>query len=75
MARVMKTRVGDSIRKLILLKLADNADDFGLCRPSYQHISDQCELARRTVIRHVKALEDEGFLLRRLARFAACAVG
>jgi len=63
MAIVMGMRVGSPLRKLVLLKLADNANDSGLCWPSYQHIADQCEIGRRTVIRHIKALETSGLLI------------
>jgi hypothetical protein len=35
--------VGNPLRKLVLLKLADNASDQGECWPSYQYIADQCE--------------------------------
>ncbi|MBD3768007.1 MAG: helix-turn-helix domain-containing protein [Gammaproteobacteria bacterium] len=62
MVKAMKIKVGNSGRKLVLLKLADNADDNGNCWPSYQHIADQCEMCRRTVIDHVKQLEKDGFL-------------
>ena len=62
MVKAMKTRVGNPLRKLVLIKLADNANDNGECWPSYQHIADQCEISRRSVIIHVNKLEEMGFL-------------
>ncbi|MEX2962828.1 helix-turn-helix domain-containing protein [Microbulbifer sp. TYP-18] len=62
MVKAMKLKVGNPLRKLVLLKLADNASDQGECWPSYQHIADQCEISRRSVIAHIKALEKSGFL-------------
>ncbi|MPW31917.1 HTH domain-containing protein [Agarivorans sp. B2Z047] len=61
-AKALGIKVGSPLRKFVLIKLADNANDKGECFPSYQHISDQCEIERRTVIRHVKKLEEDGFL-------------
>jgi len=64
MAQAMSIRVGNPIRKLVLLKLADNANDKGECWPSYKHIADQCEIGRSTVKSHIKALEDMGLVRR-----------
>lgn len=62
MVQAMKTKVGSPGRKLVLLKLADNANDSGECWPSYQHIADECEMGRSTVKAHIKALEEAGFI-------------
>lgn len=62
MVQVLKEKIGSSARKLVLLKLADNANDAGECFPSYKHIADHCEMGRRTVIRHIKQLQKDGFL-------------
>lgn len=70
MVKVMATKVGNPIRKLVLLKLADNANDSGECWPSYQHVADQCEIDRRTAMRHIEALEASGFL-RKATRFGS----
>lgn len=64
MVKAMKAKVGNPLRKLVLIKLADNANDLGECWPSYQHIADQCEISRRSVINHIKALEDSGLLVK-----------
>lgn len=62
MVKAMKARVGNPLTKLVLIKLADNANDQGECWPSYRHIADQCEINRTTAIRHVEILEVCGFL-------------
>ena len=62
MVKALKTKVGNPLRKLVLVKLADNASDLGECWPSYQHIADQCEIAKSSVRKHIKALEEQGLL-------------
>lgn len=62
MVKAMKTKVGNPLRKLVLIKLADNANDQGECWPSYQHVADQCEMDRSTVRKHIKELERIGLL-------------
>lgn len=64
MAKAMGVKVGNSLRKLVLLKLADNANDKGECWPSYQHIADQCECSKSAVRNHIDALEEMGLLKR-----------
>lgn len=68
MVKAMKTKVGNPLRKLVLIKLADNANDQGECWPSYQHIADQCEIGRSTVKVHIRELEKAGFLRREYRR-------
>ena len=63
MAKAFGIKVGNANRKLVLLKLADNANDDGECFPSYQHIADQCEMGRSTVKGHIKALAAAGYLV------------
>ncbi|HBA34861.1 MAG TPA: hypothetical protein DCZ12_12070 [Gammaproteobacteria bacterium] len=62
MVEAMQALVGHSGRKLVLIKLADNANDDGVCWPSYQNIADHCEMGRSTVKQHIKTLEKDGFL-------------
>ncbi|OCA61349.1 DNA-binding protein [Aeromonas piscicola] len=62
MAKAMSIKVGNPLRKLVLIKLADNASDTGECWPSYQHIADQCEISRRSVIIHIDAMCEVGLL-------------
>ena len=68
MVKAMETKVGNPLRKLVLLKLADNASDQGECWPSYQHIADQCEISRTTVKVHIRELEKAGLLRREFRR-------
>ncbi|SEJ50112.1 helix-turn-helix domain-containing protein [Pseudomonas sp. NFR16] len=68
MVKAMKTKVGHPLRKLVLIKLADNASDQGECWPSYQHIADQCEISRSTVKVHIRELEQVGLLRREFRR-------
>ncbi|WP_157935158.1 helix-turn-helix domain-containing protein [Vibrio sp. 10N.286.49.B3] len=48
--------------KLVLLKIADNANVHGHCFPSYGYLAKMCELSLRTVQKHVKGLEEKGLL-------------
>jgi len=48
--------------KLVLLKIADSANDSGECWPSQSNIARQCEVSRETVNRCLKQLEKYGFL-------------
>lgn len=62
MVKAMQSKVGNPLRKLVLIKLADNANDQGECWPSYQYIADQCEMSKRSVMAHIDALIEAGFL-------------
>lgn len=66
MVQAMKIKVGNPLRKLVLLKLADNASDLGGCWPSYQHIADQCEISKRSVMNHIEALCECGLIKKEL---------
>ena len=68
MVAAMKLRVGNPLRKLVLIKLADNASDVGECWPSYQHIADQCEISKRSVMNHIAALCESGLLLKEVRK-------
>lgn len=62
MAQAWQVKLANASRKLVLVKLADNANDEGVCWPSYNHLAEQCEMDRRTVIRHVDDLVLTGFV-------------
>lgn len=62
MVKAMQTKVGNPLRKLVLIKLADNANDQGECWPSHQHVADQCEISKTSVRNHIKKLEEMGLL-------------
>ncbi|KJZ11106.1 hypothetical protein TW86_13415 [Halomonas sp. S2151] len=65
MAKAFGINVGNASRKLVLLKLADNANDKGECWPSYQHIADQCEMSKRSAMNHIDALCESGYVSKR----------
>lgn len=62
MAKAMGIKVGNPLRKLVLLKLADNANDDGICFPSYQYIADVCEISKASARTHIEALIQMGFI-------------
>lgn len=63
MCAALDARVGNPLRKLVLIKLADNAnEETGECWPSFSRIAEDCEMSRRSVINHIKTLEAHGFL-------------
>lgn len=68
MVAAMRLRVGNPLRKLVLIKLADNASDVGECWPSYQHIADQCEISKRSVMNHISALCEAGLLRKEIRK-------
>ena len=61
-AAAFKLKVGNPLRKLVLLKLADNSNEDGECFPSYQRIADDCEISRSSVINHIAWLEKAGII-------------
>ncbi|CDU01265.1 helix-turn-helix domain-containing protein [Vibrio coralliirubri] len=61
-------KTGSPISKLVLLKLADNADARGVCFPSLNYLAQYCEVSVRTVKRHVNELEKQGYV-KRIKRF------
>jgi hypothetical protein len=48
--------------KLVLICMADYADEKGKCWPSFQKLSERCDMSRRHVIRVVADLEELGFV-------------
>ncbi|WP_236192661.1 helix-turn-helix domain-containing protein [Pseudomonas urethralis] len=68
MVKAMKTKVGNPLRKLVLIKLADNANDLGECWPSYQHVADQCEISKRSVMNHINTLCGAGLLRKEIRK-------
>ena len=63
MSKVWHIDVGDPTRKLILLCLADAANfaDY-TCWPAIDRIARRCEVSRRTVQYHLRALEQFGLI-------------
>ncbi len=64
MQKVWKHKINDNNAKMILLKLADYADEDGICYASTKRLSEECEMSRRTVFRHIKKLEEKGVIAR-----------
>ena len=48
--------------KLMLLALADNANDEGYCYPSQETLAEKCTVDPRTVRRQISALQSQGLL-------------
>ncbi len=61
-AQVFDIRVGNPLRKMVLIKLADQANDDGYCWPSYETLAYSCEISRSSVINHIKWLAKNDFL-------------
>lgn len=54
-----------SPKKMVLLSLADNANDEGTdCFPSIATIVEKCSMGERTVFRHLSSLEDDQLIKR-----------
>ena len=64
----MNAKAGSPTAKLILIKLADNANEKGECWPSLKNIAEQCEVSQKTVIENIKKLEKLN-LVRKINRF------
>jgi hypothetical protein len=58
-----------STPKLVLLALADNANDEGNCAPSIKTIMGKCSLSERAIFTNINLLEKGGFLLRQSRQF------
>jgi len=53
------------ITKIVLLALAERADDVGVCWPSLNALAKHCRISRPTVCRHIDALAAGGFIKER----------
>ena len=60
-------KTGDALAKLVLLSLANRADDQGQCWPSLAKIAEDCETSESSVKRKLVILEGLG-LIRRINR-------
>ena len=68
LAWAWKTTTESSGEKLVLLALADTANDTGECWPSVEHLADKTRIGERQVRRHLDALEGLGLLTRERCR-------
>lgn len=59
-----KQHTGGPGPKVVLVKLADNADDSGYCWRNQRRLAEECEVSRRTVQRHLDTLEVLGLMSR-----------
>lgn len=63
MASVWKLEMKPT-QKFILLCLADNANDEGMCYPSLANIQKKTGFGRRTVIEGLSVLEQQGYIVK-----------
>lgn len=62
MTKVWKTRCASHTQKLVLLALADNANDAGHCWPSIATLGMKCSLSERAVQYELRGLSKAGML-------------
>jgi len=67
---VLKSDVGPVNKRMLLVAIADNATDVGLCKPGIEYLVGKTTIARSTVFRLLGELEAEGLLERRERRRA-----
>lgn len=64
MAWALKQNVGSPTRKLVLLAIANYADENGKCWPSQERLCQDTELGERTIRDALKGLEADGYITR-----------
>ena len=64
LAWASKQKTGSSNNKLVLLMLANYADEQNKCFPSFKKLCEMTELSRATIIRSINNLELSGFVIR-----------
>ena len=57
-----RQKVGNAGAKLVLIKLADQANDRGECFPSHRTLADECEMSPRSVQRKIELLSKAGLV-------------
>jgi hypothetical protein len=62
MSVVWETPCRSHTEKLVLLALADNADDSGHCWPGLDHLAAKCDLSRQGVIDQIASLAGQGLI-------------
>jgi DNA-binding MarR family transcriptional regulator len=58
----MKARTDNPVQKLILIYLADSANENGICWPSHSTIAENCECSIASVKRHLEELLVKGYI-------------
>lgn len=64
MTAVWDDKTTKGSERLVLLALADSANDEGFCWPSLETIAKKCNINRRFVIRLIEQLEEKGLIER-----------
>ena len=59
---VYELELNNPLKKFVLVKLADQASDDGICWPSYKTIAKHTGMSERTVQRHIHDLHREGLI-------------
>ena len=62
MTRVWDTPCRNCTAKLVLVALADNANDQGFCFPGIEHLASKCDLSLHGIRLQIKKLEEDGLL-------------
>lgn len=62
--RAIEYNPGNPIKKLILIVMADIADDQGCCFPSNKTIAERCGASTSTVKSHIKELSEAGIIVK-----------
>lgn len=62
MNKVWETPCKNCTAKLVLIALADNANDEGVCWPSLDYIAKKCDLSRQGVLSQIEKLVESKFL-------------
>jgi len=62
MAWAVKIKADSSISKLLLLLIANYANEKGEAYPSQEHLAKLCQCSTRSVVRHIKKLEKDKFI-------------
>ena len=62
MAWAVKINTDSSISKLLLLMIANYANEKGEAYPSQEHLAKLCQCSPRSVVRHINKLEKDKFI-------------
>lgn len=66
-----KQKVGNPLGKLVLIMLANYADQYGVCFPSQKRIATDCECTDRAVREWLATFEKSGLIVRKERRRAS----
>ena len=62
MSAAWDAKVGGHLPKMVLLSLADNANDSGVCRFSVLGLAKRCGMPQSDVLASINLLESKGFI-------------